>query len=100
MPANEWDVPNYWLSSIILNGEVKPIEIIKKLEIENIESRPLWKPMHLQPYYNKYDFIGSNISGELFENGLCLPSDTKISNNDLEKVTGIIKGLWKVHGTF
>src|SRR5699024_4262047 len=47
MPDNEWDDPNYWLSVIMLNGDVRPIDIINALEKENIESRPVWKPMHL-----------------------------------------------------
>ena len=53
MPVNEWDKPNYWLSCITLKGKVKPLELIEALEKENIESRPIWKPMHMQPYYKK-----------------------------------------------
>lgn len=95
MPNNEWNVPNYWLSSIVLSGKVTPLDIIIALEEENIESRPVWKPMHLQPFYKKYDYIGSRVSEELFLNGVCLPSDTKMTRDDLERVTRIIKGLWK-----
>nr|CDQ31415.1 Putative pyridoxal phosphate-dependent aminotransferase EpsN [Virgibacillus halodenitrificans] len=95
MPSNEWDEPNYWLSSIILTGKVKPIDIFKALEAENIESRPVWKPMHLQPYFEKYDFVGEGISERLFENGVCLPSDTKMTDEDLERVVETIKGLWR-----
>ncbi len=94
MPENEWNAPNYWLSAITLSGKVKPIDIIKALQKENIESRPIWKPMHLQPFYEKYDFIGTKVADSLFEKGLCLPSDTKITLDDLEKVIKIIKGLW------
>jgi dTDP-4-amino-4,6-dideoxygalactose transaminase len=94
MPVNEWDEPNYWLSSITLNGKVRPIDIMEALEKENIESRPIWKPMHLQPFFEKYDFVGTNVSEKLFENGVCLPSDTKMTDEDLEKVVKIIKGLW------
>jgi len=95
MPINEWNDPNCWLSCVILNGKVTPIDIIEALEKENIESRPIWKPMHMQPFYEKYDFIGEGVSQKIFENGVCLPSDTKMTDKDLERVCGIIKGLWE-----
>jgi dTDP-4-amino-4,6-dideoxygalactose transaminase len=94
MPSNEWDEPNYWLSSITLSGKVRPIDIFEALEAENIESRPVWKPMHMQPFFKKYDFIGESVSEKLFENGVCLPSDTKMTDEDLERVVKTIKGLW------
>jgi dTDP-4-amino-4,6-dideoxygalactose transaminase len=94
MPINEWNEPNYWLSCMTLNGKVRPIDIMEALESENIESRPIWKPMHLQPFFEKYDFIGGNVSEKLFENGLCLPSDTKMTDGDLERVVGVINKLW------
>ena len=94
MPVNEWDEPNYWLSCITLNGHLRPIDIIESLEKENIESRPIWKPMHMQPFFAKYDYIGSDVSESLFENGVCLPSDTKMTDEDLNRTCGIIKGLW------
>ncbi len=95
MPINEWNEPNYWLSCIILHGKVRPVDIIEALEEENIESRPLWKPMHLQPFFEKYDYIGEDVSKELFEKGICLPSDTKMTDEDLDRVCRVIKGLWK-----
>jgi dTDP-4-amino-4,6-dideoxygalactose transaminase len=94
MPNNKWDEPNYWLSSIKLTGKVRPIDIFNALEAENIESRPVWKPMHLQPFFEKYDFVGEGISQRLFENGVCLPSDTKMTDEDLGRVVETIKGLW------
>jgi dTDP-4-amino-4,6-dideoxygalactose transaminase len=94
MPVNEWDEPNYWLSSMILIGQVRPIDVMEALEKENIESRPIWKPMHLQTFFERYDFIGTDVSEKLFENGVCLPSDTKITDDELERVVKIIKGLW------
>ncbi|TCP24924.1 dTDP-4-amino-4,6-dideoxygalactose transaminase [Scopulibacillus darangshiensis] len=94
MPSNEWNEPNYWLSSITLNGMVKPIDIMEALEKKNIESRPIWKPMHMQPFFEKYDFVGTSVSKKLFENGVCLPSDTKMTDGDLARVVEIIKGLW------
>jgi dTDP-4-amino-4,6-dideoxygalactose transaminase len=94
MPSNEWDKPNYWLSSMTLTGRVRPIDIFEALEAENIESRPVWKPMHVQPFFEKYDFVGTDISEKLFENGVCLPSDTKMTDEDLERVCKTIKELW------
>lgn len=94
MPSNQWDEPNYWLSSMTLNGSVRPIDVMEALEKENIESRPVWKPMHMQPFFEKYDFIGKGVSEKLFENGVCLPSDTKMTSSDLERVVSTIKKLW------
>lgn len=94
MPINEWNEPNCWLTCITLGGRVRPIDIIEALEADNIESRPIWKPMHLQPYYQGRDFIGRGVSDAIFENGVCLPSDTKMTDEDLERVCRIIRGLW------
>lgn len=94
MPYNEWDEPNFWLSAMTVEGEVKPIDIIEALEEENIESRPLWKPMHLQPFFEKYDYVGTDVSERLFEKGLCLPSDSKMTEEELERVVMTIKRLW------
>jgi dTDP-4-amino-4,6-dideoxygalactose transaminase len=94
MPINEWNEPNYWLSCITLSGKIRPLDIIEALEKENIESRPIWKPLHIQPFFAKYDFIGTGVSEKIFENGVCLPSDTKMSDEDLNRVCEIIKNLW------
>jgi dTDP-4-amino-4,6-dideoxygalactose transaminase len=112
MPVNDWNEPNYWLSCITLSGAVRPLDVMHALEEENIESRPIWKPMHLQPYYSECDFISqcenNSVDGELFKNsvcnsvsekifksGVCLPSDTNMNENDLERVVKIIKRLWR-----
>ena len=98
MPSNGWDEPNYWLSCILLDEQIRPLEIIEALEAENIESRPIWKPMHLQPYYEEFDFITlqeqGSIAEDIFNRGVCLPSDTKMTDEDLERVVGVIRGLW------
>ena len=94
MPINNWNEPNYWLSVMIMKGKVRPIEVMEALEAENIESRPVWKPMHMQPFFAEYDYVGSDVSEKLFENGVCLPSDTKMTDEDLERIVSIIKGLW------
>ncbi|KKP59220.1 MAG: Glutamine-scyllo-inositol transaminase [Candidatus Magasanikbacteria bacterium GW2011_GWC2_34_16] len=95
MPINHWNKPNCWLTAITVTGKVKPLEIMLVLEAENIESRPVWKPMHLQPFFEKYDHIGGNVSQYIFENGICLPSDSKITDEELSRVCNLIKGLWK-----
>ena len=94
--------PNYWLSIATINKEskVKPIDIILKLEENNIESRHVWKPMHMQPYYEKYDFFSSfsyhgiSVSEDIFNRGICLPSDTKMSEEEINRVIEIIKELF------
>lgn len=102
MPVCEYGEPNYWLTTITLseNSKVKPLDIILALEKENIESRPIWKPMHIQPYYKEYDFYSHNddeisVAEDIFNRGICLPSDTKMSDNDIERVIGIIKNLFR-----
>jgi dTDP-4-amino-4,6-dideoxygalactose transaminase len=95
MPINEWNEPNYWLSCITLSGKIRPIDIMEALEKENIESRPIWKPMHMQPVFKGCDFIGEGIAEKIFENGICLPSDTKMSDEDVNRVCNVIRGLWK-----
>ena len=99
MPVREYGEPNYWLSCITLDStcRVKPMDIINALELENIESRPIWKPMHLQPYYKEYDFFTVRNSGSvaqtIFETGVCLPSDTKMAQEEQNRVIEVIKGL-------
>lgn len=94
MPINDWNKPNCWLTSVTLKGKVRPIDIIETLEKENIESRPIWKPMHIQPFFEQYDYVGGNIGEYIFENGLCLPSDTKLTDSQLNEIVTIIRGLW------
>ena len=94
MPINEWDQPNCWLSVIQLDGKIRPLDVMEALEANNIESRPVWKPMHMQPFYEKYDYIGAGVSEKIFENGVCLPSDTKMTDEDLQRVCDVIKSLW------
>lgn len=92
--------PNHWLSAIILDktSKIKPINIIEALENENIESRPIWKPMHMQPFFKDYDFITlekeKSIAQDIFERGVCLPSDTKMTDEEQKKVIKIIKKLF------
>ncbi len=90
------DVPNYWLSCILVDCVDKKEAIISKLSEQNIEARHLWKPMHMQPFFAKYDFVGEKVAEELFKYGLCLPSDSKMIDNDLQKVCNLIKEVCDV----
>lgn len=99
-PISEHSKPNHWLSVITLkeDSKVKPLDIMEALEQENIESRPVWKPMHMQPVFKDYDFIKVEekpVSKELFERGVCLPSDTNMTKEDQDRVINIIKKLWE-----
>ena len=77
--------PNHWLSAILIDeaSKVTPLKIIEALEKENIESRPVWKPMHLQPVFKDLHFItckeNGSVAEDLFNRGVCLPSDTKMT---------------------
>lgn len=94
MPINAWNEPNYWLSVITVKGKVRPDNIMDALLNEDIESRPVWKPMHMQPIFAGCDYIGNGVSEDLFNNGVCLPSDTKMTDEDLSLVCDVIKKLW------
>ncbi len=90
--------PNHWLSVMTIDkdSKVKPLNIMETLEKENIDSRPVWKPMHLQPVFKEYDFITAkndetSVSEDLFNRGVCLPSDTKMTEEEQERVIDIIK---------
>ena len=100
VPVNT--VPNHWLSAFVLdeNSKVKPNDIMDALDKENIESRPVWKPMNLQPVFEKYDFITvcdgeKSVGQKLFENGVCLPSDTKMTEEEQNVVIKVVKDLFK-----
>jgi len=81
---------NYWLTSIVIDpektGGVTREDVRLALEKANIESRPLWKPMHLQPVFESCPYYGGKISETLFDDGLCLPSGSSLAESDLERV--------------
>lgn len=106
-PYLEESEPNYWLSCLLIDekSKVKPNDIIDALEKENIESRPIWKPMHLQPVFEKYTCVTKNgvhknsekfesVGEKVFLNGVCLPSDIKNTEEDMKRIIGIIKNLF------
>lgn len=90
---------NCWLSvmTIAETSKVKPIDVITALEAENAEARPVWKPMHMQPVFAECDYIDNgNVAEDLFTRGVCLPSDTKMTDEQQKRVIEVVKGLWKV----
>lgn len=87
---------NYWLSTLLLDPKltkVVPSDIWKILESKNIESRPLWKPMHLQPVFDGCMYYGGNISENLFNNGLCLPSGSNLTPEQKEKIFDVLNKI-------
>jgi len=97
-PSSEY-FSNYWLTAIIIdpkltNGITRE-DVRLALENENIESRPLWKPMHLQPIYCKSVFVGSGICEKFFENGLCLPSGSNLTDDDFERISKVLETIFK-----
>lgn len=98
MPMHERERANCWLSVIQIEPDapVRPLDVMIALEKGDIESRPVWKPMHLQPVFSGCDYMDNgNVGSELFRRGVCLPSDTKLTEEELERICGIIRGLWK-----
>lgn len=95
MPVNDFNEPNYWLTCIQLKGSVRPLDVIEALEADNIESRPIWKPLHLQPFFAGCGCVGGDTARGIFENGLCLPSGTNLSDEDLERVARVMKKIWQ-----
>ncbi|MDY5488644.1 MAG: aminotransferase class I/II-fold pyridoxal phosphate-dependent enzyme [Butyricimonas virosa] len=87
---------NYWLTCITVDPEEAGFtreDVRLALDEDNIESRPLWKPMHLQPVFKNAPFYGNGTSERLFEIGLCLPSGPTLTDEDVERVTKVVKQL-------
>ena len=82
---------NRWLTTILTSSFKEREAIRLALEIENIESRPLWKPMHIQPIFAKYPKYTNGVSEDLFNRGLCLPSGSNLTQEDLERVSNALK---------
>jgi dTDP-4-amino-4,6-dideoxygalactose transaminase len=117
-PIVDGTEPNYWLSAMIIDkaymckqerddlkaryvkeaGKTCPTEILETLADCNVEGRPIWKPMHMQPMYLKNDFVslaGQDVGADIFDRGLCLPSDNKMTAEEQTLVIEIIRGCFK-----
>ncbi|KAF2334168.1 DegT/DnrJ/EryC1/StrS family aminotransferase [Flavobacterium ginsenosidimutans] len=89
---------NHWLSAIVIDpGKIgKNRENLRlAFELENIESRPLWKPMHLQPVFEKYPYYGEKVSELLFQNGLCLPSGSNLMEEDRLRIKNVLNTFFQ-----
>lgn len=98
MPEIEGAFHSRWLSTLTINPEKLPVstaDITAHLAESNIEARPVWKPLHMQPLFEGCDYFreGKDNARYLFENGLCLPSDTKMTPEDVERVIGLVREL-------
>ncbi len=96
----EYETSNHWLSCITLKegSPVTPLDIMVALENNDIESRPIWKPMHMQPYYSDCDYFTAgdeDVSRSIFESGVCLPSDSKMTKEEQQRVISTIKTLFR-----
>ena len=87
---------NYWLTCIVVDPAVAGFtreDVRLAMEAENIETRPLWKPMHMQPVFEGAPYYGGTVAEDLFEEGLCLPSGPTLTDSDIERVAEVVKGL-------
>lgn len=94
MPEAGWGRHTRWLTTLTIEPQEFGADretVRLALEAANIESRPVWKPMHLQPVYAGYEFVGGSVAEDLFVRGLCLPSGSNLTLNDLERVVGVIR---------
>jgi len=100
-PYRPGDTPNFWLSCFTINKDafesgITPEKVQNRLATENIESRPIWKPMHMQPVYENRDFVtlADPVGEDVFARGLCLPSDIKNTEEDMELIVKTIKAVF------
>ena len=95
MPEAPYGTATRWLTCLTLDatafGATRE-EVRLALEAENIESRPIWKPMHLQPVFADCRYVGRGVSDAIFADGLCLPSGSDLTDDDLARVIGLVRG--------
>jgi len=100
MPEADYGISNRWLTVILIDPDLFGADREKvrlALEAENIESRPVWKPMHMQPVFQTTypcKYFGGKVSEEFFDLGLCLPSGTAMTNQDMNRIIAIISKVW------
>jgi pyridoxal phosphate-dependent aminotransferase EpsN len=94
MPEAPWGTHSRWLTCLTVDPQEFGIdreELRLALEAENIESRPGWKPMHLQPAFAHHQHVGGTVAEDLFTRALCLPSGSSLSSQDLDRVVQVIR---------
>lgn len=87
---------NHWLTVILLDSFEQRESLRLAFDSQNIETRPLWKPMHLQPIFTQYPFYGRSVATDLFEKGLCLPSGSNLSDNQWERIENVLREFFSV----
>ena len=96
MPEADWGRASRWLTCLTIDPEAfgaSREDVRLALEAENIEARPVWKPMHRQPVYRDYESVGGAVADRLFERGLCLPSGSSLTAADRERIVALVRGV-------
>ncbi|HEX7117787.1 MAG TPA: DegT/DnrJ/EryC1/StrS family aminotransferase [Longimicrobiales bacterium] len=96
MPEAPWGTHTRWLTTLTIDPKLFGAtreEVRLALEAENIEARPVWKPMHMQPVFRGYPCYGGGVAEALFEAGLCLPSGSNLSNDELDRVIDVVRSV-------
>lgn len=94
MPEAPWGRHSRWLTCLTVDPErcgADREELRLALEAANVEARPVWKPMHLQPVFSGCPVVGGAVAEDLFRHGLCLPSGSDLSSGDVDRVVGVIR---------
>jgi dTDP-4-amino-4,6-dideoxygalactose transaminase len=98
MPEAEWGTCTRWLSVVLIDPAqfgATPAQICDALARNQIEARPVWKPLHLQPVFQGCEIVGGKVAEEIFRKGICLPSGTGMTQSDIERVVDVIRSLAK-----
>ncbi len=96
MPEAPWGQSTRWLTVITVDSNRFGADreaVRLGLEAENIEARPVWKPMHLQPIFADHEYVGGSVAADLFDRGLCLPSGSSLTETDLARVARSVRGI-------
>lgn len=96
MPEAPWGTHCRWLTTLLIEPDtfgVKPLQIIEALSAENIEARPVWKPMHLQPVFAEFESVGGEVASDIFRKGLCLPSGSALTSDDVSRVIQVLRAI-------
>lgn len=94
MPLADWGTPNYWLTCVTIDPQAFGAtreDVRLALEADNIESRPIWKPLHLQPVFAACRARGGAVAERIFDRGLCLPSGSSMTEQDLDRVAALVR---------
>ncbi len=97
MPEPDFARSTRWLTCLTIDPDQAGIDrdiVIQKLEENNIEARPAWKPMHMQPLYQDCQVVGGQVAEDIFAYGLCLPSGTSMTEEDLARIIAVVRGCW------